>query len=94
MNFEKRVNEAIREMIQLGYKPKAFMTMIVEYNAIDAVKRLVNSDKISDGFVRLWELERLDLSMENIIQENEWNNLFTKEEQEKAKKRLMKYGYN
>ena len=94
MNFEKRVQEAIREMLTLGYKPKAFITMMMTEGTVNAVKKLINSEKIPDGFTKLWELKRLDLSMENIIQENEWHELFTDDERNKARKRLKDYGFN
>jgi hypothetical protein len=94
MTFDERVRNAVQEMITLGYKPTIFMGMAFQYGTIDAVKMLINNSKVSDGFTRLWELHRLDLSMENIIQENEWNNLFTDEERQKARKRLADYKYN
>jgi hypothetical protein len=94
MTFDERVRNAIREMIGLGYRPQAFMGMIFQYDTIEAVKRLINSTRVPDGFVRLWELKRLDLSMENIIQEPEGHNLFTDEEREMARKRLAAYEYS
>jgi hypothetical protein len=93
MNFEQRVQEAIKKMMTLGYKPQAFITMMITEGTVNAVKKLINSDKISDGFTKLWELKRLDLSMENIIQENEWHELFTEDERNKAKRRLRDYGF-
>jgi putative IMPACT (imprinted ancient) family translation regulator len=93
MNFDDRVKNAVQEMITLGYKPKAFMSMTFQYGTINAIKKLINSSGVSDGFTKLWELKRLDLSMENIIQEKEWNHLFSDDEREKAKKRLLKYKY-
>jgi hypothetical protein len=67
--------------------------MISDLGTVEAVKRLMHRSKPPDGFVTLWEKNRLDLSMENIIQEPEWKDLFTKEELEEAKKRLEKHGY-
>jgi len=93
MNFEQRIQETIREMMTLGYKPQAFITMMITDGTVNAVKKLINSSKIPDGFVKLWEMNRLDLSVENIIQEIEWEELFTEDERNKAKKRLKDYGY-
>jgi hypothetical protein len=93
MDFDERVKKAVQEMMTLGYKPKAFMAMTFEHGTVDAVKILINSSNVSEGFTRLWELKRLDLSMENIIQEDKWKDLFSNEEKEKAKKRLSEYGY-
>lgn len=93
MNFEVRVKKAVQEMIVLGYKPKAFMSMIFQHGTVGAVKMLINSSKVPDGFTRLWEMRRLDLSMENIIQEAEWRDLFSDDEIKKARKRLLEYNY-
>jgi hypothetical protein len=93
--FDQRVDFAIREMITFGYKPQAFMTMrIMDGGTINAVKKLIHSVKISEGFTRLWELGKLDLSLEKIIQEPEWHSLFTDDDRKKAKKRLLDYGFN
>jgi hypothetical protein len=94
MSFDERVNKALLEMEKLNYEPRIFMNMIDKRGMVDAVKRLVNSPKVSSGFTRLWELHRLDLSMENIIQEPEWHDLFTEEERRKARMRLADYEYN
>jgi len=94
MNFEQRVQKSIKEMMSLGYKPQAFITMTIADGTVNAVKNVINSEKIPEGFIKLWELNRLDLSMENIIQEEEWHELFTEDERNKAKKRLRDYGFN
>ena len=93
MNFDERINESIREMIRIGYRPQAFITMRVTHGTIIAVKKLINSQEIPRGFITLWERNRLDLSMENIIQEPEWNDLFTEDDRKIAKQRLKDYGY-
>jgi hypothetical protein len=94
MKFEQRVQKSIKEMIAIGYRPQALITMMMRpEGSVNAVKQLINSEKIPEGFTKLWELKRLDLSMENIIQENEWHELFTEDERNKAKKRLKDYGF-
>jgi hypothetical protein len=94
VDFETRVNNSIREMISIGYKPQAFMTMRITEGTVNAIKKLINSNEVPSGFTTLWEKGRLDLSMEKIIQEPEWVNLFTDDDRKKAKKRLIDYGYN
>ena len=93
MNFENRIDTAIKEMFKIGYKPRIFMEMRIRDGTINAIKKLVHSTEIPSGFTTLWEKQRLDLSVENIIQENEWINLFTEEDRLLAKKRLADYGY-
>ena len=48
----------------LGYKPVAFEAMLGEFGAIAAAHQLLATFKYQDGFRRLWELGRLDLSLE------------------------------
>jgi hypothetical protein len=94
MIFDQRIWDAIREARDKhGYNPTGFISMIGDYGVQEAVKRLVNSSKPSEGYTRLWELERLDLSVEAIILEEPWKTLYTDKEREKAKKRLVQYHY-
>ena len=93
MNLEQRVNKAVKEMLSLGYKPQAFITMQITYGTVNAIKSLINNAKVTEGFMRLWKLNRLDLSLENIIQEKEWDDFFTEEERRKARKRLEDYNF-
>ena len=93
MDFEKRIDIAVRESNDIGYKPSIFMEMRERHGTVNAIKRLIHSPKIPYGFTILWEMHRLDLSVENIIQEKEWIDLFTDEDRLVAKERLKDYGY-
>ena len=92
-NFENRVNQSVKQMLKLGYKSTIFETMRQEHGTIDAIKRLVVDKKISEGFKFLWEHKRLDLSVENIILEPEWNSLFSDSERTAAKNKLQQCGF-
>ena len=95
MEFEKRIWETIKICEEkFDYKPTIFINMVYEHGMVDAVKRLINTSKPSSGYTKLWELNALNLSLEAIILEDEWKNIFTEEERMKAKKRLKEYGYN
>ena len=50
-------------------------------------------DEVSDGFTTLWELKRLDLSVEAYVLRPEYAPLFTEEERGIARARLRQYGY-
>jgi len=94
MDFDERVWNSIQIMkTQYNYTPTIFINMINQYGAIEAVKKLINNPKPSSGYTKLWGLNALNLSMEAIIQEEEWKCLFTDDECLKAKKRLIEYGY-
>ena len=92
--FKKRVFDSIIIMDKKhGYTPSELINMIDKHGTIEAVRRLINSPKPPYGFTKLWELKALDLSLEAIILEEEWKDLFSDEERAKAKKRLTDYGY-
>jgi hypothetical protein len=92
--FDERVWASIREMSKkCNYHPSIFIGMIQDYGAVEAVKRVINDLKITYGYEKLWECGHLELSMESIIQEDEWKDLFTDAEREKARKRLQEDGY-
>jgi len=41
----------------------------------------------------LWERQRLDLTVEAIILEEEWHSLFSEQERQIARNRWAEYGY-
>lgn len=94
MELENRVWNAINIMKKkYNYTPTIFINMINEHGVVEAIRRLINNPKPSSGYTKLYELKALNLSMEAIILEENWNNIFSEEEKSKAKKRLNQYGY-
>lgn len=65
-----------RECERLDYRPRYLLDMMEELGAIAAVRALINRP-ISEGFVRLLELKRLELTVEAIALEPRWDGLFT-----------------
>ncbi|MDE0150184.1 MAG: hypothetical protein OXM58_17640 [Rhodospirillaceae bacterium] len=97
-NIEQGFGEAMfaiyREAREIGYTPSAFLQMLHEKGGLQTARQLINAPQPSDGYTRLWELQRLDLSVEAVIHDNaEWHQLFTQDELERCKKRLSDYGY-
>jgi hypothetical protein len=77
-----------------GYTATIFLRMLNERGGLATAKYLINASKPSDGYTQLYERGRLDLTVEAMIVNNsKWHDLFTKEEIEKARKRLEQYGY-
>ncbi|MFX0195965.1 MAG: hypothetical protein ACFFCW_07570 [Candidatus Hodarchaeota archaeon] len=77
---------------ECGYNATRFLQMVNERGGLQAAKVLLQSP-LSEGFIALWERQRLDLTMEALIQSSTWKALFTKEELEIARKRLQEAGY-
>lgn len=93
--LEREFQRAVSICIdQYGYRPSYFLQMLGNYGPMDTAIKLVTAPKFHEGFTRLWELRRLDLTVEAIILRNPFNQLFTKEVLEKAIKRLKQLGYN
>lgn len=72
----------------LGYTPTVFETMITKWGILPTGKKLIRLG-ISYGITRLYELKRLDLSIESIMLEDKFNPLFTKDELLAAEWHLM-----
>ena len=83
-----------REARNIGYTPSIFLRMLNEKGALQTARQLINASQPSDGYTRLWELRRLDLSVEAVVHDNaEWHDLFTQDELQRCQKRLTAYGY-
>ena len=80
-DVERRFGEAMfaiyREARDIGYTPSIFLRMLHEKGALQTARQLINALQPSDGYTRLWKLERLDLSAEAVVHDNtEWHELF------------------
>ena len=83
-----------REASDIGYTPSIFLRMLNEKGALQTARQLINASQPSDGYTRLWELGRLDLSVEAVVHDNaEWHSLFTQDELDRCRKRLTDYDY-
>ena len=73
----------------LKAKRRIFLQMIGEHGAIEATKRLIHADQASDTFTELWQIRRLDLTVEALlVTEPEWDPLFDDRDRDSAEKRL------
>lgn len=96
MTFSDRVWKAIRESIDsCNYHATNLIGMLNESNdAVLTTKRIVHNSNIDYGFTKLYECNRLDLTLEAILLEEEWMDLFTEDEKNIARNRLEKVGYH
>ena len=96
-NLEGRFHEEMiaiyREETGFGYYPSYFLRMVVEQGGLAAAKQLLSSSAPSSGFTRLWEEQRLDLSVEALVLQEPWSALFTDTELAEARRRLEELGY-
>lgn len=98
MATEKEFTEAMmdicRQAKRIGYRPGRFQQMILDKGGLRTAQDLLGSSKASaDGFTTLWELGRLDLSMEALVLRERWATLFTEAERAEARRRLREMGF-
>ena len=86
--FTARLWDACRTTRSLGYVPIIFERMLREHKGLRTAKKLIASGEIQDGFKKVVRLNRPDLTMESIMLESKFRDLFTKEELAAADWRL------
>lgn len=83
-----------RAALELKYRPRVFLDMVTMTGGVATAKTLINAEEQSDGFTRLWQEGRLDLSVEAVVVEHpQWHPLFTAEDLARASQRLQAAGY-
>ena len=75
---------------QAGYTATRFHQMLTEYGGVETARRLL--PQMSDGFVELWRRGHLDLTVEALVLQSRWDDLFSDEEREMARRRLRDCG--
>ena len=93
-SFHEEMLKIYEEAKEFGYYPNYFLGMVVEQGGLSAAKHLLGGNQLSEGFVRLWEEQRLDLSVEALALRDPWTALFTDEELTEAQRRLDGAGYD
>lgn len=91
--FTNLLRGAVGEAEKLKYRPTTFKRMLDELGGFETVNRVLASGKPSDGFTKLWELGRLDLTCEAIIVETKWRRHFDANLLAKAEKLLGEMRY-
>lgn len=81
------------QAMSLRYYPTRFIQMIHESGALVTAKSLLRDSDIQAGLMRLWELGRLDLSLEAQVLQPKYTDLFSPEERRSARERLEKMGW-
>ena len=92
--FHEEMVGIYRAAVEIGYRRATrFWGMVIDHGALEAAKRLLREPEEQPGLTRLWELGRLDLSVEALVLQERWDTLFSDEERQKARDRLDAHGY-
>ena len=84
----------VRAKKEVGYNATYFFKMLNELRGLRTARALINSPSISDGFTALYDLKRLDLTVEAMtLERTEFHSLFTEDELTICRKRLNQLEY-
>jgi hypothetical protein len=83
-----------RARSEAGYNATYFLSMLAEHGGLGTAHRLLAGRDISDGFSALRERRRVDLTVEALVLQTAYAELFSDEELETARRRLEDYGYH
>ncbi len=65
-SFHQEMLRIYEEAKGFNYHPTYFLRMVGDLGGRSAAKQLLSGDKLSDGFVRLWKEQRLDLEEQRL----------------------------
>lgn len=85
--------KAMEAQTALNYRPALFLQMLGSSGGYQTVSTLISQPKPSDGFTKLWEGGRLDLSVEALVTESRWRRCFEANLLLAAETRLSQAGY-
>jgi hypothetical protein len=83
-----------RARTEANYNATGYIQMVSDVGGLEAARRLVARDTPSDGFTTLWEKHRLDLTVEALVLEGQFDELFDDELRDTARRRLSDYGWS
>jgi len=91
--FDQEMLDTYHRAARLGYRPTYFLRMVQEHGGLETAHRLLGTDAPSEGLGRMWELGRLDISLEAIVLKPEYRPLFDEQERKIARERLAAMEY-
>jgi hypothetical protein len=68
--------------------------MVAEFGGVDAAHALLSGPTASDGFTQLWEMDRLDMSVEANVLLPWFEEIFTQEELFNARRKLEAHRFD
>jgi hypothetical protein len=89
--LRRMVNETYETLSHMGFGDREGLD---EYGAVAMTHRHLKSKFGSASFTRLWEMGRLEISVEAIVLRPEFRSLYSAEELKIARERLSNKGFN
>jgi hypothetical protein len=92
--FAHRMIDTYRRAVsEAGYNATYFRSMLAQLGPLEAARKLLGAPAVSDGFAALWERKRMDLTVEAIVVDPQFSDLFSEHEIDVAQRRLEQFGY-
>jgi len=92
--FAGRMTDVYRRgLAEVGYNAAYFRSMLAEHGPLATAHKLLAAPAVSDGFAALWEHGRMDLTVEAVVVEPQFAELFSADEIAVARRRLEQFGY-
>ena len=97
MGLEAELTDALRGTYEAarkrGYVAAYFLQMLEEYGGKETAKRLLAKPEPQAGLFELWQLNLLHESMEAVVLQDKFKDLFTDDELTEAHRRLEELEY-
>lgn len=80
---------------EVNYTASIFLQMLYDNRGLDTARTLIYAEHPSEGYTALYELGRLDLTVEALVLQSQWRQLFADEPEllDRARRRLVDYRY-
>ena len=88
--LRRAVHETYDMLERMGHSDREGLD---EYGAVSMLHRYLKAPTVAQSFTRLWEMGRLNISLEAIVLRPEFKPLFSDEERSVAEARLDSKGY-
>lgn len=93
IQFHKDMLNIYENAKKVGYNASRFKQMVANQGGLNVAKKFIINNIPSDGFTNLWELGRLDLTVEALVLQETYQSLFSEEERQVVLDRLKEYGF-
>ena len=79
---------------EYGYNATRFLEMLGEHGGVGTAHILLQAPNVSDGYTALWERGGLQVTVEALVLNPKWRDLFSPQEWSTARRRLVQYEFD
>lgn len=91
--FNQAMLGIYEEAKEFDYNATRFRMMLEEHGGVETARRLLTASDAQAGLTRLWENDRLDLSVERHVLQPRFRDLFDESLRREAANRLDTFGF-